>query len=304
MCDSWDLTEDREKKMQYQVVFTQNAELPVNVNFRRSNSGSGGCILHWHEALEFYYVIRGGVSLLHNGRIDWLNPGDVGFVNWCEPHRGNGFLDGTEHYIIQIGTELFGDEVISSVSAGTSQKRNLLLTLISQKDKIPGVFRNCPELTGLMDIMVQEAGEKQAGFELKIKAAVWNILVLLLRKIEDDDGNNPSGTKDLTSLEHLKKVLAYISLHCTEPEKVSLEALGKQFGLSVPYLCRLFKKYTTLTLTTYVNELRCSRAASYIQNGMRLEEAAKRTGFRDYNYFSRLFKKVMGISPSSCRDRM
>lgn len=91
---------------QYENVLTQDIDLPINVSLRNNNSDSVGCEFHWHEELEFYYVVSGGVSLLCNGKKEWLYPGDVGFVNWCEPHRGSGFLDETEHYIIQIGTAL------------------------------------------------------------------------------------------------------------------------------------------------------------------------------------------------------
>lgn len=291
--------------LQYENVTMQSIDLPVNVNFKKSNAQSGGCELHWHEELEFYYVTKGGVSLLCNGKKEWLYPGDIGFVNWCEPHRGNGFLDGTEHYIIQIGTNLFADEMIGlSPSEQTSvQKENLLLILISQNNNLPKILRNCAELRELLDMIIQEIHKKQTGYEIKVKAAVLNILIFLLRNTDLSSNPNPIHTKDLSSLEHLKKVLAFLSFHYTDPDAVSLPALSARFGLSIPYLCRIFKKHTTLTLTAYVNELRCSCAASLIQDGLPLEEVASKTGFRDYNYFSRLFKKTVGITPSDYRKR-
>ena len=76
--------------------------LPISIRLHKNGAESGGCEFHWHEQLELYYVRAGGVSLLSGGQQSWLYPGDVGFVNWCEPHRGSQFLDGTQHYIIQI----------------------------------------------------------------------------------------------------------------------------------------------------------------------------------------------------------
>lgn len=287
----------------YEAVPMKDSELPINVTFRKSSSQDGGCWLHWHEELEFYYIKQGGVSLLCNGNKDWLYPGDVAFVNWCAPHRGNGFLDGTEHYIIQIGPKLFSDEVLSCHLPGISQgqKENLLLLLISQSANLPRILHNCTELNALLDSIIWEEENKQPGYEMKIKAAVLNILVFLIRSADFSSHSSAVQAKDLASLEHLKKVLAFLSLHYTNPQEVALPALSKRFGLSVPYLCRIFKKHTTLTLTAYVNELRCSRAAALIQDGISLEDVAARTGFHDYNYFSRLFKKTMGISPSAYR---
>lgn len=283
----------------HEAVAMKDSELPVNVTFRKSSSHDGGCWLHWHEELEFYYVKQGGVSLLCNGNKDWLYPGDAAFVNWCAPHRGNGFLDGTEHYIIQIGTTLFSEEVIRHPDSAQGQKESLLLLLISQSANLPRILRNCTELNDLLESIIWEEEHKQPGYEIKIKAAVLNILVFLLRSADLSAHNSAVASKDLSSLEHLKKVLAFLSLHYTNPQEVTLPALSKRFGLSVPYLCRIFKKHTTLTVTAYVNELRCSRAASLIQDGSPLEAAATMTGFHDYNYFSRLFKKTMGVTPSA-----
>lgn len=289
----------------HEAVAMKDSELPVNVTFRKSSSKDRGCWLHWHEDLEFYYVKQGAVCLMCNGNRDWLSPGDVAFVNWCAPHRGTGFQDHTEHYIIQIGTELFSHEVFSwgPGDSGREQKENLLLLLISQSSHLPRILRGCSELNALLDSIIWEAQHKQPGYEIKLKAAVLNLLVFLLRRADLSAHNAVVQAKDLASLEHLKKVLAFVSLHYTDPKEVSLPALSKRFGLSVPYLCRIFKKHTTLTLTAYVNELRCSRAASLIQDGTPLETAATMTGFHDYNYFSRLFKKTTGISPSAYQKK-
>lgn len=283
----------------YESIVMQNRDLPVRVEMRKSNAQSGGCILHWHEELEFYYVKKGGLSLLCNGQSQWLYPGDIGFVNWCELHRSNEFLDGTEHYIIQIGTKLFADETVSE----EQQKENLLFLFIAKHHQFPVLNRDCRELQQLLDLIVEESLGHQVGYELKIKAAVYNVLVLLLRRGKISMTENVCAAKDLSSVEHLKKILAYLSFHYTNPEDVSLPELSRRFGLSVPYLCRIFKKHTTLTITSYINELRCSRAAAFIQEGIPLESVATRIGFRDYNYFSRVFTKTMGLPPSEYRKK-
>ncbi len=292
--------------LRHEEVAMQDKALPVNIFFRRSSSKSAGCELHWHEELEFYYVKKGGLSLLCNGKSQWLSPGEVGFVNWCEPHRGNRFLDDTEHYIIQLSPELFSKETVNlpvgekTDSCGTPRD---LLSLLASSGGFPGVFSRCEELNRFLDELIRAVEEKSPGYELMVKSAVFGILSFLVRSLKTEQ-NTPFENRDFSTLEHLKKILAFLSVHCTEPEKVSLPALSTQFGLSVPYLCRIFKKHTDLTLTAYVNELKCFRAASLIQNGSTLDEAAFLTGFHDYNYFSRLFKKVMGVPPSAYRKKL
>ena len=279
----------------YESIVMQNRDLPIRVELRSSSAQSGGCILHWHEELEFYYVKKGGLNLLCNGESSWLYPGDIGFVNWCQLHRSNVFLDGTEHYIIQIGTKLFADEMISG------EQENLLLLFISRRRRFPAVLRGCEEMQKLLELIVEESRQQQLGYELKLRAAVYNVLIFLLRQASSSAAESLPAVRDLSSAEHLRQVLAYLSFHYTSPEEVALTELSRKFGLSVPYLCRIFKKHTSLTITSYINELRCSRAAAFIQEGLPLEEVAARTGFRDYNYFSRVFTKVMGMPPSRYR---
>ncbi len=287
----------QEKRFQYEDI-TQNEELPVNLFLRTVDSKSDGCEFHWHEELEIYYVISGGVCLLCDGKTEWLYPGDVGFVNWCEPHRGYKFLDGTKHYIIQIGTKLFENETIRIQGQGQTEKNNMLAILISRNRDFPLVIRNEKKLTDLLDFLIQEMEAEKPGYEMQVKAAVLNFLTFLLRQAHFSSRISSVHPKDRLSIEHLKKILFFLSEHYTNPEAVSLTALSRQFGLSVPYLCRIFKKHTGLTLANYINELRCSRAASLIKEGLPLIQISEIAGFSDYNYFSRVFKKVMGCTPS------
>lgn len=273
----------------------QDQSLPVNISFRRNDSSNTGCELHWHEALEFYYVKKGGVLLLCRGVRQWLLPGQVGFVNWCEPHRGSAFLDQTEHYIIQIHPSFFSGE---SVFLPQDGRHHCVLSLLAaQSGRFPVLLEDSLQAARLLDALIESASLRRPGYEFAVRSALYGILSCLMT-VFDSLSCPPYSARDLSSLEHLKKVLVYLSGHCTCPEEVTLSALGARFGLSVPYLCRIFKRHTNLTLTAYVNELRCSRAASLIQSGVPLKEAAELTGFRDYNYFSRLFKKVTGCAPS------
>lgn len=304
--NSFPFVEDDKKFLRHEEVMMQDPFLPVNIFFRKNSSQSAGCELHWHEELEFYYVKKGSVSLLCNGKSQWLTPGEVGFVNWCEPHRGNRFSDHTEHYIIQIGPELFAKEMISlpqsedkESSYSNSLQRDLLSVLASTSG-FPVVFSHCTELNACLDRLILAIESRKPGYELEVKSAAFGILFLLVQSLENK-ANTAYHIRDFSTLEHLKKILAFLSAHCTQPEEVSLPALSARFGLSIPYLCRIFKKHTNLTITAYCNELRCFRAAALIQNGSSLDDAAFLTGFSDYNYFSRLFKKVMGAPPSAYR---
>lgn len=91
----------------HESIVMSSPALPVRIILRKSDAKYKGCEFHWHEELEFYYVRQGGVCLNTGNESQWIYPGQAGFVNWCQPHRGSGFLDRTLHYIIQISPSAF-----------------------------------------------------------------------------------------------------------------------------------------------------------------------------------------------------
>jgi two-component system response regulator YesN len=65
------------------------------------------------------------------------------------------------------------------------------------------------------------------------------------------------------------------------------------------YLSSVFKKETGISFTDYVNSLKIEEAKGLIQKyGLRTCEAAEKLGFHDESYFSKLFKKYVGVNPS------
>lgn len=82
-------------------------------------------------------------------------------------------------------------------------------------------------------------------------------------------------------------------------ENISLDDLANRFHFSKSYLCKAFKKRYHCTIMEYVIKYRLELAKSYMRDrGYRAQSAAEFAGFRDYPYFSRLYKKRYGYPPS------
>lgn len=273
-------------------------DLPVLVFERFHNSGEPGCEFHWHEELEFYYVESGGVLLNCGGDQQWLYPGDVGFVNGFLPHRGVNFLDHTRHYIIQVGLELFRQEL------RLSDRRSYDSLLLEALPRLPVFFAGEKQLSCLFSSLIGEWRQREPGWELEIKSYLFHIGSFLLRKAPLFPEARPLSLTEQDSLRHVKELLLYLASWYNCPEKTSLSALSTAFGLSEPYLCRIFRRHTGRTVTGYINELRCARAAALIGSGTPLAQASHQVGIEDYNYFSRMFKKVTGVSPSHYREKL
>ena len=87
-------------------------------------------------------------------------------------------------------------------------------------------------------------------------------------------------------------------------ENLSLNDIAGKIGISPAYLSSLFSQQAGITLIDYLNEVRIDHACVYLeQNFFKTYEIAYKVGFRDEKYFSKVFRKVMEMSPSEYKKR-
>lgn len=99
------------------------------------------------------------------------------------------------------------------------------------------------------------------------------------------------------------RLVAYIDQHFEQ--KLYLKDLSAQFFINQVYCCQLFKKNLGRTFSEYVTELRIGKACQLLQQtALSIEEIAIRTGFADYYYFNKVFKKVCRTTPTKFRKKL
>ncbi|BFT76049.1 response regulator [Paenibacillus sp. P36] len=82
-------------------------------------------------------------------------------------------------------------------------------------------------------------------------------------------------------------------------EEVSLEDMSKKLYLSRNYLNQIFKKSTGETFTNYLIQVRMKKAQALLAEGKHLiYEISEKVGYKNVPYFSSIFKKYTGMSPS------
>lgn len=267
--------------------FHMNPKLPIKIIKQFRDKDSQGYMLHWHEQLELYYIVEGSVRIICNGQESTLHPGDVGFINWFEPHRGIEFSDNTVFYTVLIDLELIDQGFLEWHSE----------FLIKSHHAIPTFIKQPREITRILDELIHELESKEVAYPFIVKSSVYNILGRLIRM---HNKAYPNEVKKMpASLNIVRGILKYISSHYKNP--ISLELLAKEFAFSKSHLCHIFKEYTNLTIHQYINEIRCRHAASLIMNNIPLSEVYQEVGFNNYNYFSRIFKNIYGIRPSDVK---
>ncbi len=99
-----------------------------------------------------------------------------------------------------------------------------------------------------------------------------------------------------------KKIMEYI--HSDISRKITLEDIGKMTFFSPIYCDTVFRKEVGRSIVDYVLDRRIDEAKRLLIEGTTpLVQIAEAVGFNDYNYFSRVFKKRSGYSPTEYRRR-
>lgn len=67
------------------------------------------------------------------------------------------------------------------------------------------------------------------------------------------------------------------------------------------YLSHLFRREMGVTFSDYLTKVRVSRAKELLMEGRSVEDVSECVGYRDGNYFIKIFKKYVGVTPSKYR---
>lgn len=99
------------------------------------------------------------------------------------------------------------------------------------------------------------------------------------------------------------QIISYINEHFSDKD-LSIIKMANYFYFSPNYLCNIFKKATGKTINDYITEVRIEKAKTFLKDrSIKLYEVAEMVGFGDANYFSSIFKKKVGVTPSVFKER-
>jgi len=84
---------------------------------------------------------------------------------------------------------------------------------------------------------------------------------------------------------------------------ISLEEVSRATGLSPQYFSRFFKEETGENFIDYLTRVRITEAKRLLKDQkLSIKEVSYQVGYNDPNYFSKIFKKVTGLSPSGFKE--
>ncbi len=95
----------------------------------------------------------------------------------------------------------------------------------------------------------------------------------------------------------------FIREHYAEP--LSLRQVSGIVNISNCYFCKQFRRTTGMNFTEFVSRTRIEKAKNFMLNpNLRISEIGYETGFQSLTHFNRVFKKIVGQSPTEYRGRL
>lgn len=149
---------------------------------------------------------------------------------------------------------------------------------------------------------LRQNGDMEDGFEEQMEESFWFCLHVqdILNLLETRIGQQIrrlSREKALRESRPIIQAKRYIQQHYQET--VRLEDVSNAVGFNATYFSALFKKETGQNFMDYLTEMRINKAKELLcDDALSIQDVAEQVGYRDLKYFSRLFKKTAGVSPS------
>lgn len=251
----------------------------------RSNAKSGESLStsHCHDTYEIIYVQSGSGRYLVEGAEFTLAPRTLVLIKPFEYHCVEVDLATSyERYVLHFPSSFLPGEV-----------SDVLLRLTDSGDGESGVFFAPEMLTqpivSIFDKFEANEGVTDADREIYYKIILSELIMLL------------SGARKErivhSSYELGAKVAGYINTYLDK--NISLDDIASKFFMSKYYLCRMFKKYSGVSIHAYINHKRVMYAKQLIDSGETASGAAYKVGFGDYSAFYRAYVKALGKPPTS-----
>lgn len=106
---------------------------------------------------------------------------------------------------------------------------------------------------------------------------------------------------DMVQNRHMTGIIRYMYRHLSED--LTLEQLSGEFELSKSYLNLIFQRYSQQSPIAFFHQLKIKEACKLLSStDDYVYEVARRVGYEDPYYFSRIFKKLTGLSPKDYRE--
>lgn len=246
---------------------------------------------HWHEELEYLYVIEGSLEYNVNGEIITLSPGEGIFVNSRRIHanisrRGEYCVF---YYILihpsNFCSSSFIEQKYVAPLLGPGSFDYILLRSDDWSKEI------VDDIKKLFETPYHD------GIEIEILESGFRALKLIFEHKKPDLSYSNASSAYVNTF---KDMVTYINDHYME--KISLDDIANAGCVGKTLCAKIFKKFASKTPGDYLIHYRITRSMELLdKNEFNITDIAYQTGFNSASHYTKTFRELIGCTPNKYR---
>lgn len=254
-------------------------------------------LCHWHPEVELIYVQSGHMLCQINEEGVALTPGDCLFINANALHAGETPPDDDCRFI-SIG---FDPQILCGFADSAIALHYITPILNATHFPYYILRREDGTIQRLIERIAALSEAHDPCYQLYICALLCEFWAALYEGYTaHPDSYCPS---EHPQLQQFKQVLEFIYAHYSEP--ITLDDMATVCHISKSEFCRRFKKSMRQTPFDFLLHYRIRKSLPLLyRNELSITEIAVQVGFSGTSYFSEIFRKFMGCSPSQYRKEL
>ena len=251
-------------------------------------------VMHWHEDLQFIYVVDGEIEIktldtsarVNKGSGIFINKNVIHLVNKRSPScYYNSFI--FPDYFLKF---YFGSPATAFVERITGKEELPICCFSKEMDW-------CKPILSALSRLAALENKKTEFYVYEVLCLLSTLWLEVCRNIR-----LPGKSADTVMGARMQKFLQYISEHYGED--ISLDRLAESANVSKSECLRCFKTSMQTTPYKYLTEYRLSKAAELLKNSDEpIGMIAGSVGFRQISHFGKCFKEKTGFSPRDYRKK-
>jgi len=273
--------------MEKEIIRFEKFNLPIKLYNLCMHEGTDYRGMHSHVAIEIVEVKSGVLRCHINNDVIKVYPKQIIFINSNTGHRL--FSANAEITYIHIDTGILEEKT-------DEDEFSKLYAFISHTKAKPYlIFKDNNEITALLQKINTKYYEEPKESRWYVKAYLYELVAFMYSQ-SFITGLTLSGEQ----IKKIEQVVRFIDANFKLP--ITLEDICSAAKYNKYTVCHTFKSVTGATIFDYINFLRVQSAVEKLrQKNNSVLEIATECGFSSATYFNRVFKNIIGCSPSVYR---
>lgn len=281
-----------------EIVHYEDPNIPIYIKIGHLSAFPKQRALgHWHEDIEIMKALHGDFAYDVNGKSFIVKEGDAILVNSRQTHYGYS-VHGEDCEFLCI---LFKPELLMI----NRELRDKYVNTILQQSRISEQYisshnQEHQKILHLLDDFILLQEKSQVCYEFELLSKIYLLWAKLFRLLQLDILQNVQSS-DL-DVEAQKSMVEYI--YKNYANKMTLAQIARAGGVCRSKCCQIFKAYLDKTPIEFINAYRLQVSMRLLNDATNtITEIASICGFSSASYFTELFLKTKGCTPSSYRRR-